>query len=254
MLKIRRINESKNAFTLAEVLITLGVIGVVAALTIPILSQNADEKATVTALKKAYSTLSQAYKLAEQDNGSPDTWGIVASSPPNGDAPMLNNIKPYLNLAKDCTSGSKGCFPTGVDYLYLGPPFGSFGIFDNQTYPKIRLSNGTSIFAVASSASCSSPGGGTTDALQNVCGTYRVDINGNKGPNQLGRDLFVFYLTRDGIIPYGSQPEAVFPFSSSCRDKSNQTGLGCTAWVLFNENLDYLHCNTLGWGIKSTCN
>lgn len=68
-LKIKKI----PAFTLAEVLITLGIIGVVAALTIPTLMQKADEQATVSALKKTYSTLTQAYNLAVNDNSSPDT-------------------------------------------------------------------------------------------------------------------------------------------------------------------------------------
>lgn len=253
MLKVKKISRHKKAFTLAEVLITLAVIGVVAALTIPILMQNADEKANVTALKKAYSTLSQAYKLAEQDYGTPDTWGIVASSPPNGDAPMLNNLKPYLNVAKDCTNGSLGCFPNGVNYAYLGPPFGFFGVPNSQTYPKLRLNDETSIFAVASNANCAASGG-STSALQNVCGTYRIDINGDKGPNQLGKDFFEFYLTKYGIIPYGSQPETTFPFANTCRDKNGQSGEGCTAWVIYNENQDYLNCNTLSWGGKTSCN
>ena len=55
----------KKAFTLAEVLITLGVIGVVAAMTLPSLIQKHNEKVIVTQLKKVYSTFSQAYKMAE---------------------------------------------------------------------------------------------------------------------------------------------------------------------------------------------
>ena len=47
----------KKGFTLAEVLITLGIIGVVAALTLPSLIQNYKEKATVTAVKESYSIL-----------------------------------------------------------------------------------------------------------------------------------------------------------------------------------------------------
>lgn len=50
----------KKAFTLAEVLITLGIIGVIAALTLPGLIQGYRKKVTETALKKAYSQLSQA--------------------------------------------------------------------------------------------------------------------------------------------------------------------------------------------------
>src|SRR5574344_1226697 len=63
----------KCAFTLAEVLITLGIIGVVAALTIPTLINSYQEKATITALKKFYSVASQACLLAKVENGEINT-------------------------------------------------------------------------------------------------------------------------------------------------------------------------------------
>ncbi len=68
--------SQKNGFTLAEVLITLGIIGVVAALTIPTLVQNYQEKVTVNKVKKMYSTLSNAYELIKIDNGDYSQWGI----------------------------------------------------------------------------------------------------------------------------------------------------------------------------------
>ena len=61
----------KSAFTLAEVLITLVIIGVIAALTVPTLIQNTQKQEYVTALKKAYSTLSQATQQIIAENGSP---------------------------------------------------------------------------------------------------------------------------------------------------------------------------------------
>ena len=59
----------KNGFTLAEVLITLGIIGIVAALTMPSLIQNSKRQETSARLKKFYSTMSQALIMAELDNG-----------------------------------------------------------------------------------------------------------------------------------------------------------------------------------------
>jgi len=64
----------KNAFTLAEVLITLGIIGVVAALTMPSLITNYQKKQTVVRLQKAYSALSQAVKLSQAQNGDVQDW------------------------------------------------------------------------------------------------------------------------------------------------------------------------------------
>ena len=63
-----------NGFTLAEVLITLGIIGVVASLTMPALLANYKKQETVTRLKKAYSIVEQAIKLSEVYNESSEFW------------------------------------------------------------------------------------------------------------------------------------------------------------------------------------
>lgn len=244
----------KFGFTLAEVLITLGIIGVVCAFTIPTLMQNADERATVVALKKAYSTLSNAYKLAEQENGTPDTWGLTTSNGPTGEAPMLNNLKQYLKVDKDCTDGSTGCFPSGVNYKRLATSLGTEGCYDNYLRPKLKLSDGTLVLVSVDSASCVSSVGPATPALQNVCGRYWIDINGYKNPNQMGKDVFGFWLTKYGIIPMGSAQETFgHSFTGVCKNKDTQYGYGCSAWVIYNENLDYLHCNYLDWGGKTKC-
>ena len=69
----RNIDYSK-AFTLAEVLITLGIIGVVAALTLPTLIANHRKKVVATQLKQSYSILYNAIKLSESDNGAYQYW------------------------------------------------------------------------------------------------------------------------------------------------------------------------------------
>ena len=64
----------KNGFTLAEVLITLGIIGVVAALTIPTLIGNYQKKEVPVRLQKMYNTIQNAISQAELENGPCDTW------------------------------------------------------------------------------------------------------------------------------------------------------------------------------------
>lgn len=59
----------RNGFTLAEVLITLVIIGIIAAMTIPSLINKTNEQETVSALKKTYSSLSQAYQKIFAENG-----------------------------------------------------------------------------------------------------------------------------------------------------------------------------------------
>ena len=62
-----RFTSKKVAFTLAEVLITLGIIGIVAAMTMPALIQKNNNKVVETRLKKFYSAINQAVLMAEKD-------------------------------------------------------------------------------------------------------------------------------------------------------------------------------------------
>ena len=78
----------KKAFTLAEVLITLGIIGVVAALTIPVLIQKHQKKVVVTRLQGFYSIINQAVKQSENDNGSCENWEL----PENGNMDSLTDF------------------------------------------------------------------------------------------------------------------------------------------------------------------
>ena len=68
------ITSSKNAFTLAETLITLGIIGVVAALTLPTLTQNYRKHVVETKLAKFYTTINQAVRISSAENGEPADW------------------------------------------------------------------------------------------------------------------------------------------------------------------------------------
>ena len=68
--------SSSWAFTLAEVLITIGIIGVVAAMTMPALVNQTNRKQDAAKIKKFYSTMSQAVLLAENEYGSAEDWSV----------------------------------------------------------------------------------------------------------------------------------------------------------------------------------
>ena len=78
-------NSNKKGFTLAEVLITLGIIGVVAALTMPALIANHRNKVTETKLAKFYSVMNQAMRLAEVEYGDAASWVPQTQDDINGD-------------------------------------------------------------------------------------------------------------------------------------------------------------------------
>lgn len=239
------------AFTLAEVLIVVGIIGIIAEMTIPALIQNFQDKVTVVSLKETFSILSQAYTRAVQDNGTPDTWGFTVGNK----GPALKNLVPYLKILKDCTDGSSGCFPTGGDTYFLATYLGA-NDYDSLANPKLRLANGTFIIVSNINSATCKASYGTSQALNSVCAEYTVDINGDKQPNQFGKDTFIFWLTQYGILPAGSPENTsmyAFTDATGCQDKDNDYGCGCAAWVIYNENLDYLKCNNLNWGVKTKC-
>lgn len=68
------------AFTLAEVLITLGIIGIVAALTLPPVVQNYRNQAVGAKLSKFYSLVNQAIQLSEAEYGAKETWYLDSNA------------------------------------------------------------------------------------------------------------------------------------------------------------------------------
>jgi len=136
---------NKSAFTLAEILITLGIIGVVAALTISQLVQNYKQNSTATKLQSTVSMLNQALIRASEENGTPDTWGLTGYETDIVDV----YLKPYLNIVKEYkpsnTTSKRYVLNNGTIISYaLGGPYNRRGIFyiyvkddyPNYTYGK----------------------------------------------------------------------------------------------------------------------
>lgn len=128
-------NSTKPGFTLAEVLITLGIIGVVAALTMPVLVGNYQKKQTVTKLKRAFSVLSQAVLMSELDNGSTEFWNY------NLEAKEFYDIylKKYLITTEDVQFSE---IRKVVTYKYLNNVEAEGAIGNNNSYA-IKLNDGT---------------------------------------------------------------------------------------------------------------
>lgn len=251
----------KMAFTLAEVLITLGVIGVVAALTLPSLIQKSTEKETVVALKKFYSESSQAFSLAVEKDGEPDQWSTIEIGDGEGSDEFIAHMKPYFKILKDCSYDQAGCSSEGKYKTLAGMERVTFADGSSR-HSKFVLSNGMLVTFFLNSKECKfkSEEMGDTPQLKNICGGLAVDINGHKKPNVYGRDYFIFYVTKYGIIPSGSPSEnketSNYPFSVQCKRTNTSSyfsGHGCAAWVIYNENMDYLHCDDLSWEGKHKC-
>ncbi len=98
------ITSQKSAFTLAEVLITLGIIGVVAAMTIPTLISNYNKKVVEVKLQKMYALMSNAIAMSVVDHGETISWNYTFgdSSTPYSDVLAWYNkyLAPYLKVTK----------------------------------------------------------------------------------------------------------------------------------------------------------
>lgn len=188
--------------------------------------------------------------MAKQNYGNADEWNLIAPDSPEGSNNALRKLAENMKFLKFC-GNDKGCFPTSSYKTLKGQNENNYN--NMSTGSKLILSDGTLIYLSIRNVSCTENRGNST-LLKNTCGVILVDINGEKGPNQFGQDTFWFVLAKEGILPHGTQTDTTYTFSNSCKDKSSATGFGCTAWVLYNENLDYLHCNDLNWNTKNKCN
>ncbi len=173
-----------KAFTLAEVLITLAIIGVIAALTIPSVVQNYQKTQTVTQLKKAYSALANTTNLAIAEHGPVITWNLENNkSKEFADTYLI----PYLKVSKNCGYTTSG--DCAFKYTYLN----SNDVQQDTGSTRFYLNDGTFIVLHAYDAS----------------GTYKVsyadvfvDLNGQKKPNKFGKDIFHFiYWVRYELSP-----------------------------------------------------
>lgn len=230
----------KKAFTLAEILITLGIIGVVAAMTLPALIQKQQEKILVNQLKKSYSAFSQAFLKVVAENGPAESWDIGNHATLGGANKLYNLFKPHLSVVEDCGI-NRGCFYTGT-YKALNAPAFIWQPSTHTNYARGRLSDGTAFLFWSAGEGCntdySSDGSGR---YSKICGVIYVDVNGDKSPNQAGVDYFMFIITKDGIYPAGLKGyKDMYGVICQYNNTSNTNGAVCSGWVITHENMDYL--------------
>ena len=187
-----RFNSKNNGFTLAEVLITLGIIGVVAAMTLPTLIQNQQKRSLEVATQKFYSTMSQAVKKYMADEGVDDLRNTPLTDMSSGnsgwedaDKACEDFVQKYLKVAKVCEDG---CFADNYKMLngeisaYIGLKSGSYtGTFMLADGAVFDINAGSSWFPI----------------------DLYVDVNGRKGPNKIGYDLWSMDIFYDGSIDEG---------------------------------------------------
>ena len=189
-------NNRCAAFTLAEVLITLGIIGIVAAMTIPTLINNYQKKQTLSKLKQTYSIISQALTMAQTEHGDTTTWKVAGITGTNTEDENFNRedvittfaqtyFIPYIKVAKDY--GYASLSSLGYDGPYA--PASNRKISQVKEYLVLLSNNvlvniglGTHCYAYDENDNC-------TD-IRYTHVIFWVDINGFQKPNTKGKDIF----------------------------------------------------------------
>ncbi len=193
----------KKAFTLAEVLVTLGIIGVVSAMTVPTLMNNHRKKVFVTQLQKVYTEVQQAFLQYKTDKNA-----ISLTEAGLGSQSEVNNfLKTYFKTVTVCSKLDEPCIPH-TEYRNLAGNTVGDGIEDvNKWWGSVNcavLGSGAAICIEALSAHSS--GGVKWSHIL-------VDTNGLQGPNIGGRDVFFLAYFEDGTI----DEESVVPVCNASK-------------------------------------
>ena len=232
--------KRKVAFTLSEVLITLGIIGVVAAITIPGMIVKHQKQIAAKRLEQTYSILSQAILHAQADYGDISSWGMVAATDidpnnPNQGRELVTAfaetyLAPYLKLS------SEPLYASNIKNLgYVNPQTKDGRIYGLDKAYLMELTNGVTLFISYN---------GNSDVFSTPL--IFVDINGKQNPNIVGRDWYMFYF--DGTRQMKLKPFAYGNLDREtlkeyCGNNPPEEGVSanfyCTALIMFD-----------GWEIK----
>lgn len=203
-----------RGFTLAEVLITLAIIGIVAALTIPGLIASVQDLQHKTAWKKAFSRISEVTLTVKEDNGGTLVGFANNLGNPTAD-PEINFItvyKSHLSAVKTCTWSTNRdmCWhPSSAWFDLAGAPQSSNSFMNIG----LILTDGSFLRFYMNNTTCAFDG----------CGEMMVDVNGFKGPNTIGKDIYGIHIRTAGAKPWG-EPGDEYAQDSNCSTGPNNWG------------------------------
>ena len=231
----------KAAFTLAEVLITLGIIGVVAALTLPSLIQNYHEKQRVTQLKKAYSVMQNAFLMAQEEYGDVTDWGLTITNTGEKDDDgndILDNsgTENVMNILMKYVEKSKIPQNSYIGYVESIDGRQAFWPWEVSADKYFYLKDGTMVtMGWISSLDCN----GDYQGKKIACSDFWI-VFPKKSKMKIGVDVFNFIFTKEGFKPNSTTSGAKCNAFEAV-GSADTNGRGCTAHALYNGNMDYLH-------------
>ncbi len=219
------------AFTLAETLMVIGIIGVVSALTLPNLNSNTKDIEYVSMLKKTSAEIQNALDLAKDKYGDYDSWFSSSATFAQNSTVLGERLSEYLLLSKNCKlQTNQWCSLSTNATSITGSTINNSNYDANSNIYKFLLKGGTSV-------SCEQ-------------GWIILDLDGpNKGPNTMGRDVFSIELS-DGNLVFYQRNILTAANVTACRSGSH--GI-CASWVMEFDNNDYARCTGLSYDGNTTC-
>lgn len=207
----------KKGFTLAEILITLAIVGVVASMTIPTLVTSNQKKVWANSLAKAVNTMSNSLSLMVMKDGA---YGLIDSQLwadlNNGidvKTAFENNLGSTMVFTDKYSDGTSSY--TAIPKTLYGVE--KSGLFED--YTKIITKGNITYFVYPAKAANSNYLVDSDSWVMDVI----VDINGNDAPNTIGKDIFGFLVSDEGrMLAYGNSYPGVLSIGDTSAGDSSR--------------------------------
>ena len=208
----------KKAFTLAEILIVMAIIGTVAVATIPNLVDSYQEDKDIAKLRGVFHDLEVAYAKAVAEYGPICMWTDNSTQ-------RAKILMKYVKSTYCGTDKNNSCYPSNV-----------YG--NDITYLKYELENGVGLAIYISKSPTNT-------------GRIYVSLGGAKGRINVGKNIFRIDLnSSNSVYPYGKNLDR----QSNGAFKTSAVSYNATNWAITNGNMDYLKCaNKLNWTNQTSC-
>ena len=246
------INKYNKAFTFVELLIAMCMVGIISVMLIPSVVHNGERELFSTQVKKVQNDVQQALLLMMTQNQN-TLLGYCAGANPNGCfiGELKKNLQAKVVFDNDSTElniqnapgDAKAKFCARHPLYLNGSDANNAANGGNACSPfsAVNLKNGATVAAVfAPNCDMTNPDilAFNADGAYKLCGYIEADVNAEKGPNTVGKDIHYFWIIdKEGLVPFGEIDTA------TCADNTCENAgtvcLGCTARVLHEGKITY---------------
>lgn len=228
------------AFTMAEVLLVVAIIGITAALALPNLSQGIDEDKYVMMAKATYSELDSGFSRMLANKSLREIYTDAnASTDAQRCKAIVDELSKYVKMGKNCGNSLTQCYNSSKSYKEAD------GSVIDDTWPSGKSSN-SAAFTLLSGAVVIVYG---NDEYIKV----DFDVDGEKGPCKCNVDIFRAAIDKVNLDSLTANIQYWVDESVKAGDEYLDPDYDALEWVLSKGNMDYLHCNGLKWSTKTQC-